>query len=359
MKTIHITHKPLVVVIHIISWLLIFCFPIAMIEWDSQMNWLSFLRHYIVPLGSFILFYINYLYLTPRYFFQNRIKRFLILNGLLIVCMSLLIHFGHTYMMEHSVHDFRPHLPPPPYAWHFMGKHFAMIRHLVMMSFVVSLSTAIQISLRWRQTEKRLIEAEKQKADAELKNLKNQLNPHFLLNTLNNIYALITFNGEKAKDAVLELSKLLRHVLYDNQSTKVSLEKELNFINNYISLMKIRLPASVKIDVKLDAGPSGLDIAPLIFISLIENAFKHGISPTEESFISIHIQGYTDGKICCEIINSNFPKSATDKSGSGIGLEQVSQRLELTYPNKYEWKKGVSADGSTYTSILTIQSIEV
>ena len=123
--------------------------------------------------------------------------------------------------------------------------------------------------------------------------------------------------------------------------------------------MKIRLSASVKIDVKLDAGPSGLDIAPLIFISLIENAFKHGISPTEDSFISIHIQGQIDGKICCEIRNSNFPKSATDKSGSGIGLEQVSQRLELTYPNKYEWKKGVSADGSTYTSILTIQSIEV
>lgn len=359
MKTIHLTHKPLVVAIHIISWLLIFCFPIAMVEWEDNANWLSLLRHYIVPLGSFILFYINYLYLTPRYFFQNQTKRFLLLNCLAILCMSILIHVGHTYLMENSVHDFRPHIPPPPDAWHFMGKHFAMIRHLVIMAFVVSLSTAIHISLRWRQTEKRLIEAEKQKTDAELKNLKNQLNPHFLLNTLNNIYALITFNSEKAKDAVLELSKLLRHVLYDNQSTKVSLEKELNFINNYISLMKIRLSASVKIDVKLDAGPSGLDIAPLIFISLIENAFKHGISPTEESFISIHIQGYTDGKISCKIINSNFPKSATDKSGSGIGLEQVSQRLELTYPNKYEWKKGVSADGSTYTSILTIQSIEV
>lgn len=359
MKTFHHTHKPLQIAIHIISWLLIFCFPITMKEWESNSNWLPLLEHYMVPFCSFCLFYINYLYITPRFLFNNQTKQFLLINCGLIISMSILIHFFHEMYLDKLIHEFRQNLPPPPHTWRFFGKHFAIIRHLIIMSFVVSLSTAIRISLRWRATEERLIEAERQKADAELKNLKNQLNPHFLLNTLNNIYALITFNSEKAKEAVLELSKLLRHVLYDNQRVKVPLEKELNFINNYISLMRIRLPESVKINVKLNAGSSNLEIAPLIFISLIENAFKHGISPTEESFISIHIEGYTDGKICCEISNSNFPKSATDKSGSGIGLEQVYQRLELTYPNKYEWNKSISEDKKTYTSILTIQSIEL
>ena len=175
---------------------------------------------------------------------------------------------------------------------------------------------------------------------------------------MNNIYELIVFDHNKAQEAVQELSKMLRHVLYDNQSALVSLEKELDFINNYISLMRIRLPKTVKVSVKLNAGNKPLHIAPLIFISLIENAFKHGISPTEDSFINISIQGHPEGKIYCEITNSYFPKNETDKSGSGIGLAQVHRRLELSYPNSYEWTKGISADGKTYTSCITIQTPE-
>ena len=122
--------------------------------------------------------------------------------------------------------------------------------------------------------------------------------------------------------------------------------------------MRIRLPKSVQVSVRLDAGKKSLRISPLIFISLIENAFKHGVSPTEPSFISISICGHTDGKITCEILNSNFPKNKADKSGSGIGLMQVARRLELSYPGRYEWDKGTSDDDSTYISTLTIQTTE-
>jgi LytS/YehU family sensor histidine kinase len=167
---------------------------------------------------------------------------------------------------------------------------------------------------------------------------------------------LIAFDSNRAQEAVQELSKLLRHVLDNNQMTYVPLQKELDFINNYISLMRIRLPQSVKINVQLNEGNKNLHIAPLIFISLIENAFKHGVSPTEESFISISIQGHDDGNITCEIKNSYFPKDQSDKSGNGIGLEQVYRRLELSYPGNYQWSKGPSADRQTYTSCLTIQT---
>ena len=222
--------------------------------------------------------------------------------------------------------------------------------------FFISSYSILVFYIRWRNTEERLIQAEQEKTEAEWKNLRNQLNPHFLLNTLNNIYALIAFDSNRAQEAVQELSKLLRHVLDDNQMTYVPLQKELDFINNYISLMRIRLPQSVKINVQLNEGNKNLHIAPLIFISLIENAFKHGVSPTEESFISISIQGHDDGNITCEIKNSYFPKDQLDKSGNGIGLEQVYRRLELSYPGNYQWSKGPSADRQTYTSCLTIQT---
>ena len=151
------------------------------------------------------------------------------------------------------------------------------------------------------------------------------------------------------------MSKLLRYVLYDNQQTYVPLCKEVDFIRNYIELMRIRLSANVQMITKFDIQPdSQMLIAPLIFISLIENAFKHGISPTESSFISIHILE-NDNEVVCEIRNSNHPKTVEDKSGSGVGLEQVSRRLEILYPGAYTWLKGVSKDEKVYESRLSIK----
>ena len=222
------------------------------------------------------------------------------------------------------------------------------------MILTVGLSAAIRLSGRWVQVEAARREAKKSRTEAELKNLRNQLNPHFLLNTLNNIYALIAFDTDKAQTAVQELSRLLRHVLYDNQQNFVTLGKEMDFIKNYIALMRIRLSSNVTVETRFDIRPdSPTEIAPLIFISLIENAFKHGISPTEPSHIRIYFSESVH-EVRCEIINSYHPKSEADKSGSGIGLEQVSKRLELTYPGRYEWKHGISEDGKEYKSVLTI-----
>ena len=222
------------------------------------------------------------------------------------------------------------------------------------MILTVGLSAAIRLSGRWVQVEAARREAEKSRTEAELKNLRNQLNPHFLLNTLNNIYALIAFDTDKAQTAVQELSRLLRHVLYDNQQNFVTLGKEMDFIKNYIALMRIRLSANVTVETRFDIRPdSPTEIAPLIFISLIENAFKHGISPTEPSHIRIYFSESAH-EVRCEIANSYHPKNEADKSGSGIGLEQVRKRLELTYPGRYAWQHGVSEDGKEYKSVLVI-----
>ena len=337
--------------INIIGWGIVFAFPFVMMTRSGfTITWMDYLRHgSIVPLSILIVFYCNYCFLIPRYLFEGRIRQYLLLNILLIACVTAGVHFWqeyafHTYAKADG--ESQRHIGPPKWIF-IMRDFFSMI-------LTVGLSAAIRLSGRWVQVEAARREAEKSRTEAELKNLRNQLNPHFLLNTLNNIYALIAFDTDKAQTAVQELSRLLRHVLYDNQQNFVTLGKEMDFIKNYIALMRIRLSSNVTVETRFDIRPdSPTEIAPLIFISLIENAFKHGISPTEPSHIRIYFSENVH-EVRCEITNSYHPKSEADKSGSGIGLEQVGKRLELTYPGRYAWKHGISEDGKEYKSVLTI-----
>ncbi|WP_294590169.1 histidine kinase [uncultured Bacteroides sp.] len=337
---------------HIIGWGIVFGFPFLMMSRSGfNITWMDYLRHgSIIPLSFLIVFYVNYFFLIPRYLFEGRIKQYLLLNTGLIICIAAGVHLWQEYAFHNYVKDVvgkgERHKGPP--KWIFI------MRDIFSMILTVGLSAAIKMSGRWVQMDAARREAEKSRTEAELKNLRNQLNPHFLLNTLNNIYALIAFDTDKAQAAVQDLSRLLRHVLYDNQQNFVTLDKEMDFIRNYIELMRIRLASHVAVETQFDVNPdSHTEIAPLIFISLIENAFKHGISPTEPSFIRIRFSE-SPGEVRCEITNSFHPKSQTDKSGSGIGLEQVRKRLELIYPGQFTWQLGESEDGKEYKSILVI-----
>ena len=215
-------------------------------------------------------------------------------------------------------------------------------------------ATALALARRWVTADQRLKELEAARAQAELRNLRNQINPHFLLNTLNNIYALTAFDTAKAQEAIQELSKMMRHILYDYQKPMIPLKEETEFLENYVKLMRIRLPESVEVLFNAQQSAGSIEVAPMILISLIENAFKHGISPTEKSFIHINIS--TDGhQLVCAIENSNNPKTSSDHSGHGIGLQQVQRRLELAYPNRYTWEQGTKDDNKIYYSIITIQ----
>ena len=341
--------RPLEALIHIIGWGIMFGFPFFFVERENgNINWMAYLRHSAVPLSFMIAFYVNYFLLVPRYLFQSQTKRYITYNILLLCVIGLMLHLWRSLTFDPSFVP-KPHRSGGPPGWLFF------VRDMLSLVFTIGLSAAIRMSARWTQAEAARKEAERNRSEAELKNLRNQLNPHFLLNTLNNIYALIAFDTDKAQTAVQELSRLLRHVLYDNQQNFVTLDKEMDFIRNYIELMRIRLSANVRVETKIDVRPdSRTEIAPLIFISLIENAFKHGISPTEPSFIRIHFSE-SPGEIYCEITNSYHPKSMADKSGSGIGLEQVRKRLELTYPGHYDWKQGVSENMKKYKSVLIIK----
>ncbi|MBO8472220.1 MAG: histidine kinase [Bacteroidetes bacterium] len=334
-------------VIHIIVWALFFALPLFFMwnrSWES-MDWGRFLRHCVNLLVLCSAFYLNYFILIPRLLFKGSKHKFVLAN----VCMATVFS---TAMMLWQMHSFVPDAPGPRFR--INPVLFSFARDFVSIFIMICLSALVKMSVRWQKAENARREAEKSRSEAELKNLRNQLNPHFLLNTLNNIYALISIDTEKAQEAVSELSRLLRYVLYDNNQHTVPLCKEMDFIKDYIYLMKIRVSQNVSVETDIRVSPDSLTpVAPLIFISLIENAFKHGISPVEQSRIRIFFDE-TPECVVCDIRNSFHPKSHSDKSGSGIGLEQVGKRLELLYSGHYFWNKGVSEDGKEYFSHLEL-----
>lgn len=201
------------------------------------------------------------------------------------------------------------------------------------------------------KAEREVKELERSRTEAELKNLRNQLNPHFLFNTLNNIYALIDISPDKARLSILQLSDMMRHVLYNDKSRYIQLSKELRFIEDYVSLMKLRMNDNLEITVDLPKDSEGVMVAPLMFISLVENAFKHGVSTAKPSFLTIDIKLNEQG-IICKVENSYFPKGKEDNSGSGIGISNLRKRLDLIYGSDYVYN--TEHDDKKYVAILIL-----
>ena len=334
-------------IIHIAAWGILFGLPFFFTGRESQeLTVISYLRSVIVPLSFMMVFYVNYFLLVNRYLFSRHGWKFFLSNILLIAFAMLAVHLLMQLLPPPEIH--RPHRPERELQ-EIIG--FFLV-NAMLYALVAGLSVAIKMTSGWYQVESMRRELEKSRAEAELQNLKSQLNPHFLFNTLNNIYSLIAFSPERAQEAVHDLSRLLRYVLYDSSRPTVPLKAEMDFLGNYIELMRIRLPRHVEVGVSLPEEPSPTPVAPLLFISLIENAFKHGTSNDRPSFIRIDIHE-RGGELVCRIRNSCFPKTASDRSGSGIGLKNLSKRLEMIYPQRHTFEYGER--GGTYTALLRIK----
>lgn len=202
---------------------------------------------------------------------------------------------------------------------------------------------SVRYYIRHKLLRRQLREQKQKLVEAELAWLKNQLHPHFLFNTLNNISSLTMSKPSNAQDAIGQLSNMLRYALYETQSEEVLLTGEIAFIKNYINLMSLRSADNVKISTHFFIQHTQLHIAPLLFLTPIENAFKHGISSNKASYIHISIiEKNNELTFLCN--NSNYPKSEKDKSGKGIGLENMYRRLELIYPEQYQIEQTTDAE---------------
>ena len=338
-------NKRLVILLHVAAWLVMFLSPLMFINHGRGTTPLLYMLMSAVPLAFMLVFYINYLWLTPRFFVDGHHRYFFCINIIMIVALGVGLHFWMLY-----VHGFETAKHHEPSTWNSIG---FILRDIFNLSIAAAIATTIQLARRWQKAETARKDAEAARVNAELSNLRSQINPHFLLNTLNNIYALTAIDTQRAQDAIQQLSKMLRHMLYDYEQPTVPLKDEVDFLKNYVSLMRIRLPQTVEVKSQVSILNPQQQVAPMIFISLLENAFKHGISPSSPSFI--HMQLTADAhSITCEIENSNHPKNEQDRSGHGIGLTQVQRRLELAYPGQYSWERGASEDGSVYRSRIQI-----
>jgi sensor histidine kinase YesM len=338
------------ILIHLLGWCLLFVFPFIVMH-DNRQPHADFERYagYIsYTTAFFIVFYINYLLLIDKLLFDRHTWQFIVINIALIgVCVCLLHEYQH-FEFPHNLIQHRPMMPPPP--------HDFIFRDITSLIFAAGLSVAIRMTGKWYKTENERKEMEKDRYETELKNLKNQLNPHFLFNTLNNIYSLIPVHPEQAQDTVHRLSHLLRYVLYENNDNFVPLDKEISFLKSYIELMSLRLPENVKLTTEFNIPEINEEnIAPMLFISLVENAFKHGISPTHSSFVNINLTAISGKEVVCTVENSYFPKNEQDKSGSGIGQENLKKRLKLLYPDHHQLT--LENRGDTYFAQLKIRFV--
>ena len=214
---------------------------------------------------------------------------------------------------------------------------FVLINTIVISLLIAGFNTAIAVTNRWSEEEQARKEIEKAHIASELAFLQNQVNPHFLMNTLNNIHSLIEVDHELAQNSLLKLSDMMRYLLYESGRGTTTLQKEIDFLRSYLELMELRVDKSIKVTLELPEKFSNVSLPPLLFISFIENAFKHGVSYREPSSLTFKLIQYPGS---LEFISVNtIPKFNTKTPGSrhgGFGLENIRKRLEMLYGQRHK-----------------------
>jgi LytS/YehU family sensor histidine kinase len=304
--------------------------------------------------------------LVDYYFLKKKWVVFILINLILIAFFSFLqFHMRGVLMPPPELFLNLPqHLPPqsmlpkempaspPMFPGQAHGRpeidfgppnSFFVLKDALTLCIPVLVAIAVKVSKNWWQQINRQKEIENQQLLSNLDHLRYQLQPHFFFNALNNIYVLIDLDRAKAKETVHIMSKLMRYLLYETRTEKVKLAAELDFVKQYLSLMRLRMPVNAEIVDRIPFSVPDLEIAPLLFISLVENAHKHGVSATMPSKIVIEIS-IEEKKVKMIIGNSNFPKYIVDDPNSGIGLSNLKKRLELLYQGRYTFEQKETAE---------------
>jgi hypothetical protein len=333
----------------IFVWLVLLITPILFREDNNNPLWRSVVNQLEILIPLSILFLINRFILVPRLLFKGKPLYFILSVLGTILLLTIGTYFYYTKIkqtpppvrMETDYHprpqpEFQPERadqqaqppqsnqprPVPPFA-----------NFLILSVLVVGFDTGLRSALRWINVENEKVRLEKENVAAQLTLLRTQVSPHFFMNTLNNIHALIDLNTTEAKEAIIKLSKMMRYLLYETETEKTTLKKEIEFLESYINLMKLRFNEKVRITMNLPAIVPDASIPPFLFISFIENAFKHGISYKNESFITIDLIPGNERLLF--IIKNSKTENNPNPEFSGIGIENTRKRLNLLYGHNY------------------------
>ncbi|MGQ1948343.1 sensor histidine kinase [Geofilum sp. OHC36d9] len=347
---------------HIMIWSTFFVLLMLFMPFYDMKPWLFF------GMFGFLMgyYYLNNLILVPRFLAQKCFWQFF---GITFVILLIYLYFSdlgdwlrppfETIMPERMpLH--RPDFGPDSRMLLPKSDDIPMFKPLLihipfnsLLTFllVFMVSTGTKIIGSWFDTEQRRNQAEQEKSQAELSALKAQINPHFLFNTLNNLYHMSMQKSEETPDTILKLADLMRFVLTETQLDTIPLNKEIDVINQYIHLQKIRLTEKTTIDFRIKGDSKQHNIAPLLLLPFVENAFKYGVSTHTASTISIILTIENNGII----FNVKNKKMNTNTTNTGTGLQNVKRRLQLTYPNQHILKTRITQDD--YTIHLTIKEL--
>jgi len=364
-------------IIYLFLWLIFLIIPLITNNYSVKGDFIRICYDWLKMLPFVIVFFINSLWLLPRLLFRGNTNKYLfvLLLTTLIVATTFQVigpvlykndpklleqrilqdpQWGRGEMKpdasEHSPNNApaSPELFKPRSEDGFLQSRgiptpnqsiFLFINTFLISLLVAGFNTAIAVTNRWFTEEQARKEIEKERIQSELSFLQNQVSPHFFMNTLNNIHALIDADQGLAQNAVLKLSEMMRYLLYDSGRGTTTLAKEIEFLMSYIKLMQLRVDESVKVNFEFPSEFSNVNIPPLLFISFIENAFKHGVSYMEPSSLSF--------KLVQEINSLEFIAvnsilgDHNDPAGGigihkGLGLENIKKRLKLLYGDKYQ-----------------------
>lgn len=278
----------------------------------------------IIVLGLFliVIFYFNYFVLIPK---------FLLLKKYLLYVITLVLSIVAAFVLSglfFNLFDVKPDdlasMNP------VLIKVEPIMRANAFLMLIVSILASISLTIN-----NHLRQLEKEKLVALISSLKSQINPHFLFNTLNNIYATAIDTSPRTADMVDKLSEMMRYTMKENQNDFVPLEGEINYLNNYIELQKLRLERTIKFDYTIDGEFSELQIAPMLLIPFVENAFKHGVNSEQDSNIRINIK-VNESELHFLVANNKVNiQSGIKENSSGLGIENTKHRLALIYPSKH------------------------
>jgi len=335
----------LILTIQVVAWTLVLLLPVLAAfvvtqKWENATT-TFFLLFYMLR-GPLAVYFINFYLLEPFLWQKDRRWQFVLCNVLLICLVNFWI-----FIIDFSKIPLDSEMA---YIGYFMGMFIYLLFHVALIALTVGLRSYI----RSRRLKLQLKEEQQKHTEAELAWLKNQINPHFLFNTLNNISSLIQIDADAAQDSIAKLSDLLRYAMYETNKPLVPLSGEVEFMQNYIDLMRLRHNDKLELTTEwVNPQPSTFHLPPLLFISLIENAFKHGVSSSRPSRIDVSLKTM-EGVLLFVCSNTNYPKDDQNRSGSGIGLENTRRRLDLMYPGRYTWEQ--TLEDNIYTIKITINT---
>lgn len=337
-------HKKREVLLHAASWAVYISFIITHIasrQAGPQIHWGRVLSGSLISVSYlFVLSYLNYFYLMPRFLLKKKIGAFILVFVAAFAVLTLARIGIETLVFGRS--------------WEVQNAHRTplIIQSTISDLFIVLYIGLLRFAFNWMELDSRRRQLETEKLNAEIKFLKAQVNPHFLFNTLNNLYYLSTIKSDTAPLVISKLSEVMRYMIYDSNHEQIELAKEIEYMQHYISLERLRLREGVPLEFEV-TGRTDILISPLILITFLENAFKHGVSNGNDGcWIKARLD-VDETRLVYTIANSKVRSVSSRADGEGIGLKNVRRRLDLFYPGKH--RLDIADREASYSVTLTIE----